>query len=67
MSQESLLLANINILLDKGLKFQRSLCNGCHDVLMMVMKLNDTAISNISAVDYHYIVNGISKSLLNIY
>ena len=29
------------------IKFQRHVCNGCHDFLMMSMNLNDIAISNL--------------------
>ena len=37
--------------LDKGFKFQLDVCNGCYDVLIMSMNLNDISI-----------INGISKS-----
>ena len=47
---------------DKEFKFQQCLCNGCHDVLMMSIILNDLAILNISAADYCCVINGISKS-----
>ena len=47
---------------EKGFKFQPNVCNGCHDVLMMSMNLNDTAILNIHNFDYRCIVYGISKS-----
>ena len=47
---------------DKEFKFQQCLCNGCHDVLMMSISLNDMAILNINAADYCCIINGISKS-----
>ena len=30
--------------LDKGIKFQPSVCNGCYDVSMKSMNLNDIAI-----------------------
>ena len=36
--------------------------NLCDDVLMMYMNLSDIAILNIHGVDYHCIINGISKS-----
>ena len=41
--------------------FQPDVCNGCHDVLLMSIKLNDVAILNIGGVDYCCIINGISK------
>ena len=37
--------------LDKGFKFQPDVCNGCHDVLMMSMNLNNTAILNVHGVN----------------
>ena len=33
--------------LNKGFNFQPYVCNRCHDLLMMFMKLSDIAISNI--------------------
>ena len=45
----------------KVIKFLWYVCNGCHDVLMMHINLNDTAILNISGTDCHCIFNGISK------
>ena len=48
--------------LDKGFKFQPDVCKGCHNVLMMPIKLNDIAILNIRCVDYRCIINRISKN-----
>ena len=48
--------------LDKGFKFQLDVCNGCHDVLMVSINLNDVDNWNIWAVDYCCIINGTSKS-----
>ena len=48
--------------IDKGFKFQSSVCNCCHDVLMISITLKDTEISNIYGVDYCCIINRISKS-----
>lgn len=47
--------------LDKGSKFQLSVCNGCHDISMMSMTLNNIAILNICDVDYCFVINGISN------
>ena len=33
-------------------KFQSNVCNKCHDLLMMSMKLSDIAILNIKSADY---------------
>ena len=46
----------------KRFKFQLDVCNGCHDVLIMSVNLNDTAILNIRRVDYRCIYNRISKT-----
>ena len=48
--------------LDKGFKFQPDVCNGCHDVLVMSMKLSNITILNINGVDYQCIIKGIGKS-----
>ena len=47
---------------DNGFKSQRFICHGCLHVLMIPIKLNNIAISNINSVHCHYIINGISKS-----
>ena len=46
--------------LDKGFKFQSSVCNCCYGVLMMSMNLNDIAILNTHDGDYCCIINEIS-------
>ena len=48
--------------LNKGFKFQLSVCNRCHDLLMMSMNLSDIAILNIKGSDYRCIIGGISKN-----
>ena len=47
--------------LDKRFKFESYICNGCHDVLIMPINLDDIAILNINGADYCCIVNVISK------
>ena len=49
-------------LLDKELKFQPYVWNGCHDLLMVSMNLSNIVILNINSADNFYIINGISKS-----
>ena len=56
------LFATIEFFLDKRFKFKPDVCNRYHDVLMISMNLNDIAILNICGVDYHYVINSISKS-----
>ena len=53
--QKSVLLATVG-------NFQLDVCNGCYDVLVMFMILNNTAISNIRGIDYRCIINEINKS-----
>ena len=42
--------------LNKGIKFQPYVCNGCHEVLVMSIILNSTAILNIPSADYSCVV-----------
>ena len=46
---------------DKVLKFQLDVYNGCHDVLMMSINLNNIAILNIRGVDYRCTINKIRE------
>ena len=48
--------------LDKGVRFQAYVCNGCHDVLMISMKLRNIAILKTYGVKYCCIITGISKN-----
>ena len=48
--------------LNYSFKFQPNVCNRCHDLLMMSMKLSDIAILNIKGSDYRYVINLISKN-----
>ena len=45
----------------KGFKFQLAVCNGCHDLLMMSMSLNDTSLLNIHGVDCRCTISKIIK------
>ena len=47
---------------DKRFKFQRDVCNGYHDVLMMSMILSDISILNINGANYRCIIIRIRKS-----
>ena len=38
--------------LDKGLKFQSTVCNSCHDVFMISIDIDNIGILNICGVDY---------------
>ena len=51
----------IVIFLDKGIMFHPNVCNGCHDVLMISIYLNNIAALNIPGADDRCIINGISK------
>ena len=48
--------------LDKGFKFQISVCNVCHDLLMLSWNLSNIAILSIKSADYRCIISGIIKS-----
>ena len=56
--QKNVLFSTIGI---KGFKFQLDIHNECHDALIMSMNLSGIAILNIQGVDYHCIINRISK------
>lgn len=43
-------------------KHQDSVCNGCQDLLMLYVKINDIATISVESVDYCCIIHGISKS-----
>ena len=48
--------------LDKAFKFQQDVRNGCHDILMISMKLSNIAIVNTPAAACCHIISGISKN-----
>ena len=48
--------------LDKGLRFQPAVCNGCRNVKMMSFDINIIAILNIFDVDYRCIINRIREN-----
>ena len=45
-----------------GFKFRDSVCNGCHDLTMLFLSINDIAIITVKDVDYRFIIYDISKS-----
>ena len=47
---------------NEGFKFQENVCNRCHNLLMMSIKLSDIAVLNIKRADYCCIISGISQS-----
>ena len=46
---------------DFGYKYEPYVCNGCHDLSMMVYDLDDFMILNIKCVDYRCFVFNMSK------
>ena len=48
--------------LNYSFKFQRNVCNRCHDLLVMSRNVSDTAILNIKDYDYRCIISLISKN-----
>ena len=45
-----------------GFKFQNLVCNGCHDLTMLLLNLSDIALITVKSVDYCCIIHDISKS-----
>ena len=43
-------------------KFQKSLCNGCHNLLTLCLHNSDITIITVKGADYQYKIIGISKS-----
>ena len=43
-------------------KYQDSVCNGCHDLLMQCVNISDIAIITVKGAAYCFIIHGISKS-----
>ena len=48
-----------------GYKYEPYVCNGCHDLLMMIYDLKDFTILNIKGVDYRCYVFNMSRSDAN--
>ena len=46
---------------DIGSKYQPYVCNGCHDLSMVVQNINNFVIVNIKGVDYRWCVVNMSK------
>ena len=44
-----------------GFKFERHVCNKCHDVLMTTNELKNTAILDVKGVDFRCVLWGISR------
>ena len=60
--QKSVIFITIGIFLNKGFKFQRYVCNRCHDLLMMSINLIGITILNIKGSNYRFIISGIGKN-----
>ena len=48
-------------ILGKDFKFKPDVCNGCHNLSMISMKLSDIFILNIKGTAYCCIISGITK------
>ena len=46
---------------DIGYKYEPYVCNGCHDLSMVVYDLNDFMILGMKGIDYRYYVFNMSK------
>ena len=50
---------------DIGYKYELHVCNGCHNLSMVVYDLNDFTILNIKGIDYRCYVFNMSKNAIN--
>ena len=50
------------VFFNQGFTFQDSVCNDCHDVIMLSGNISDFAIITIKNVDYCCIIHSIRKS-----
>ena len=58
---KNVLFVTVDMFLDKRVKFQSSVHNGIHNILMMSIDINSILISNIHYGDNCCIIAGISK------
>ena len=49
-------------LFNRGFKFQNSVCNGCHDLMMLCFNISDNAIITVKGIDNGCLIHDISKS-----
>ena len=49
------------MVLDHGIKFQDSICNGCHNLTMLCISINVIAIITVKGVYYSCIIQRIRK------
>ena len=61
VSQKIVIFYQFWYFLNNSFKFQPNVCNRCHNLLMISMKLSDIAILNIKGSDYRCIISLISK------
>ena len=45
-----------------GFEFQDSVCNSCHDLMMLCLNISDNAIATVKGFDYRCIIYDINKS-----
>ena len=46
---------------DKGFRFQLSVCNGCHDILMISFGIKNFVMTIFYGIGYRCIIFGVSK------
>ena len=59
---KNLLFAIIDFFFSHGFESQDSVCNGCHDLTMVSVKISNIAIITVNNVDYCCITHNIRKS-----
>ena len=50
------------LLFKPGFKFQESVCNCCHDFLMVSFNISDVRVITVKSIDYGCMISDISKS-----
>ena len=50
------------LFINHELKFQDSVCNGCHNLTMLTLNIREIAIITIKNVDYHCFIHNTNKS-----
>ena len=50
------------LVFNHGFKFQDSVYNCCHDLMILYLNISDIAIITVKNIDYHCIIHDINKS-----
>ena len=62
MNQKSICFVTIGYFKNVGFKFEKHVCNGCHDLLTMAYSLKNIAIWSAKGTAFRCVLLGISKN-----